>query len=382
MNLKKKNLLDSMSSEKQLRRYWSLLPVLLLILIIFLFGSLVGEKKDNVREERQRTLKTEDPGINVVTLKVTPHPIKDRINLPGRVEPYLDIKVSSEVQGKILRNHFNRGDRVSKGDVILSIDPKKYLFTFRAEKAAYEAALASKKRLESLYSKQFSNQSEIDNITAQVENLKARMENASLNLSNCNIKSPVPGILNDILFEEGEFVNYASTTAEIIQIDQVKIKVGIPESDISGVRHVESFRISVDALSGQTFDAKKTYIKKSTEQNVIVYTLELLTDNKDHILLPGMFARVEIIKKEIKNSISIPVYAVISNNHLDTVYVANNGSAELRNVTTGIQEGSRIQITEGLTEGDNVIITGQRNVTNGQKINIVRRINDLKELNQ
>ena len=112
-----------------------------------------------------------------------------------------------------------------------------------------------------------------------------------------------------------------------------------------------------------------------------MYDLELEITNTDHELLPGMFARVEIVKQDIPDSLSVPIYAIISNNNSHSVFVEYEDLAVKKEIEPGIQDGWMVQVKKGLTKGEKVVITGQRSLNDGQRLNVVREINDLKEMN-
>ena len=97
---------------KLLRALWSFLPAILIFLIIIGLSEWIGVKKEAITEERAKALKAEDPGVNVVTLAVTPQLIRDRINLPGIIEPWVRLDVLSEVQGKIISKNIKEGESV------------------------------------------------------------------------------------------------------------------------------------------------------------------------------------------------------------------------------------------------------------------------------
>ena len=162
MNEKMNGNFDDKSSGSSLGFFRSILLMLALLLVIILLGFMVQAKKEKIKNEQEQALKTEDPGINVIALKISPRTIRDRINLPGRIEPFIRLDIYSEVQGKVTQKNLSKGQSVSKGDLFLSIDSERYQNGFAAAKASFETSLASKKRLESLYQKQFSNKSELD----------------------------------------------------------------------------------------------------------------------------------------------------------------------------------------------------------------------------
>lgn len=357
-------------------------PVIIIFLIIIVLAFAVSAKKDIVKTAKKNSIKENTAPINIVSLKLSPKPIKDRINLPGLVKPWVQTVVSTEVTGLILDKKIVQGSFIKKGDIIANIDSAKYLNAYNAAKASYKSALASKKRLSSLYSAQLSNKSDLDNITAQAANYLASMKVAALDLEKCNIKAPVSGIINHTYIEEGSFMDIGVPVAEIIQIDKVKVIVGIPESDISQVRNLNKFEVKFDALKGQVFNAKKHYISKTTSSLARLYDLEITIPNGNHKILPGMFGRVEIVKQTIKGAVSVPLYSIIDSDKESYVYIVKKNIAYKQIIKTGIQEGWMIEVTEGLKINDELIIVGQRNVSDGQSVNIVQSVNDPEELSQ
>jgi RND family efflux transporter MFP subunit len=320
------------------------------------------------------------PDVNVVTLELTPGPIRDRMNLPGIVEPWVKYNIISEIRGKVVEKRIEKGVSVKAGDVIALIDPKDYKIALQAAKASYDTALASKNRLERLYKEQLASRSQYDDITAQVEQFRAQMDSAALNLERCVIKSPIAGRINNLHIEKGQYVNVSDPIAEILKMDQVKVVVGIPESDVSAVAGVDAFQVAFDALNGRTFAAEKYFLSKASDARARLYNLELRMDNASGEILPDMFARVEIVKKERPDALSVPLYAIIPLNKTQVVYVVEDNIVRARKIKSGIQEGWRIEIIEGLAAGDHVIVIGHRNVSAGQKINVIRTITTMEEL--
>jgi RND family efflux transporter MFP subunit len=215
-----------------------------------------------------------------------------------------------------------------------------------------------------------------------VENFKSAMDNAALNVARCEIKSPLNGLVNHLHIENGQYLRVADKVAEILQIDPVKVLVGIPESDVDATRKLTDFNLTIDALGGRKFHATKHYLSKTTENAARLYNLKLRLDNPDRIILPDMFARVEIVKQEIPDGISVPLYSVITRDDEQIVYVVKDGKAEMRRVELGFLDGWRSQVKAGLAIGDNVIVVGHRNVNDGQNVKIVRQVKDPKELLQ
>lgn len=358
---------------------WNALPLLLLsvtiVLIVSLF-SVINAKKTRIAEAQAKALANERPPTNVVLLDVQPGIIRDRINLPGIIEPWTDLELLAKISGEVIEVRVVEGDRVVQGEIIARIDPADYQIALDAARASYRLAFANLKRLQTLFEKNLIPKAELENIETQVQTTRSEMKNAELRLSRCNITAPMSGVIRRLDAKKGLLLSVADPIARILKIDRVKAIIGIPESDVATVRNIDTVKLTVQALNDRIFDGHKQVLTASPDNAARLYNLELAIANPDGMLLPGMFVRAEIVKKVAAASISIPLYTVITRNGEQYVYVAGEGVAQRRPVKLGILEDWRVQIKEGLVPGDRVIVEGHRNVEDGQRVNIVRIVSD------
>ncbi len=377
------NMGSDKSKNKLLKRVWGMLPSLtlvLLIIIIFTLSSRISSESDRIKAEKLAALHKERPPVNVVVLDLIPMPIHDRLDLPAQVEPWVELKVLAEVTGKVIALSAAEGDFVNKGEQIVLLDPRDYENTLTSIRAEYKLAQINLNRTKELLAEKLITRAQLDSDTARVETLAASLRNAELKLERCSIKAPISGIINHLDAKEGLYLNVQDPVAIMLDISNVKVSVGIPESDIDEVRQLSNFNITIDALDNRTVKGKKYFVSKSPESFAHLYKLEIEVSNPGEEILPGMFARVNIVKKEVKEGISVPLYSVISRSREQFVLTENNGKAEVRHVETGILEGWRMQITKGLAKGDRVIVVGQRDVDEGQEVNVVRSVTDPEDL--
>ncbi len=378
--------MDSLSTKNKLiKRIWKTMPSLFLLLmiigIIVLSSNIKGES-ERINADKMKALNRERPSLNVVVLDVTPKPIHDRLNLPAQVEPWVELKILSEVSGKVVEILANEGDYVNKGDIISRIDSRDYENELASVRAEYDLSKQELARSKNLYKEKLITKSRFDSDVAKVSKLSAQLKNAELKLERCTIIAPMAGVINRTDVEEGLYLNVQDPIAVILDISRVKACVGIPESDVDEVRRLTSFNITIDALGDKTIKGKKHFLSRSPESFAHLYKLEIEVPNPDGKILPGMFARADIVKREVKDSISVPLYSVITRVNEQFVYVENDGKAEVRMVETGILEGWKIEITKGLSKGDRVIVVGHRSLDEGQKVNVVRNVTDPEELFQ
>jgi membrane fusion protein (multidrug efflux system) len=356
---------------------WNALPLLFLmvtVVIIITLFSMISAKKARIAEAQASALAGERPATNVVLLDIEPTTIRDRINLPGSIEPWTDLELLAKINGEVIETTVAEGDNVIKGQVIARIDPTDYQIALDASKASYGLAYANLQRFQQLYKKRLIPKSELEKNETQVQTSKAEMDKAALNLSRCTITAPMSGIIRRLDAKKGLLLNVADPIARILEIDKVKAVVGVPESDVSTVRNIDTVQLTVQALNNRKIEGRKHVLAASPENIARLYRLELAIANPDRMLLPGMFVRAEIVKKVAKASLSVPLYTVITRNGEQFVYIEKDGLAQRRPVELGILEDWKVQIKKGLSPGDRVIVEGHRNVEEGQKVNVVRMI--------
>jgi RND family efflux transporter MFP subunit len=372
-------------ARKGLRRLFASLPLLSLLVmigVIIVLQSWIASEGKSIQSQKAAAMAKAPEPINVVALDIQPGPLNDRISLPGVVRPWVALKVVAEVPGKIVARKVAEGQNVEQGAVLALIDDRDYRNAHASASASYQAAKASHDRLSRLYKEQLATRAQLDDVVALMNTSKAAMDNAALNLERCAIRSATAGVVDRMHVETGQYLGSGDPVADVLRMDRVKIEVGIPESDVDAVRSIEHFQVAVDALKGCVFEGRRHYLAKSADSLARTYRLEIEVANPEGVLLPDMFARAEIVKQRIEDALSVPLFALISQQKGQAVYVAEAGTARLVPVQTGIQEGWQVQIREGLQAGAKVIVVGQRDTKDGAPVNLVRTINRAEELNQ
>jgi len=372
--------------RKILRLIWKCIPlpvVLLVILLVVLpLNKKISQKKAALADQQSKKNTSEKALTNVITMELIPALIMEKLNLPGVAKPWVSLEVVSEVKGKIINKLVVEGLHVKKGDILAVIDKSDYKNARDAALASYESALATEKRLKALVTKKFVTQSQLDDAIARVKTSEAELENANLNLSRCTIRSPIKGIVDRVHIENGTYLHSGDPLVKVLQIDQLKIEVGIPESDVDSVRKLKTFEMTIDALDGRSYTGEYHYLYKTADSMARLYHLEIRVENMDGLILPDMFARVRIIKNQDPQGISVPMYSTVTRNKKIGVYVENNGFVQFRPIIPGFQDGWKIQVPEGLAPGEHVVVVGHRIIGDGEQVNVTRTIRDMEELSQ
>lgn len=365
---------------RKLSRFLPLLVLLILIVLALGLGSRVNNEKSRLLEEKSNAVVQERPPVNVVVQEMAPALLRDRLNLPGMVEPWESLNILAEVRGMVEEVLVEEGDHVKQGDLIARLDTSDYENTINSTRASYNLALTNLKRLSGLHDQEIIARAEYDSIKAEVESLEADLAIAEMQLKRCYIRSSISGIVNVLPAQNGLYLAVGDPVATVLDIDRVKVIVGIPETDVDAVRKIDRFEVMIEALHEKKISGLKNFLAVAPESQAQVYRLELEVGNKSGEILPGMFARVEIIKNEFPEALTIPLYAVISRDNKHFVFLEEGNVAKLQEVSLGILDGWQIQITEGLAPGQRVIVVGQRSVDADQKLNVVKKVTHPAEI--
>ncbi len=359
---------------------WRTIPRLLLlamIVLIFIFSGAINKKKDSIAADKAAAVAQERPPVNTVVYAFSPSEIRDKINLPGTIDPWTRLELMAKVSGMITEVLVSEGDEVKKGDVLAQIEANDYRITLQRAKAAYKLAKSEYDRDKKVYAKGVIPTAELDAKETALETAKADLENAELQLSRCEITAPIDGVIHRLDAKVGLLLSFADPIAEILKIDKVKAVIGIPESDISAVRKLEEVEITIHALDDLVVTGKKHYLSSSPDTAARLYRMELEIDNSSREILPGMFIRADVVKRSVPNAISIPFYSVISRNNEQYVFIEKDGVAQKRSVELGIMEKWLVEVKNGLNVDEKLVIEGHRDIENDQKIKVVKVLTEL-----
>jgi membrane fusion protein (multidrug efflux system) len=362
---------------------WSIFPWLLvagIVAFLFFLGERIQHEKVRLEKAKQAAIKIDTVPVSVITLTLAPIRLEDKINLPGYVDPYEDLWVKAEVGGQIVNIPVKEGQTVKNGQILVELDDRDHRSRLSRVEAAYDLAKLEYDRIASLDSKGITAANRMDEVSAHLKDVAAQRDEARLALERTRIAAPISGRIDNLAAKQGDFIQSGVEVAQILQVDDVIIKVGIPESDVASLLNLESSEVVIEALGKRRVKGKKVFLSRQPRNLARLFDLELMVPNPDGQILPGMFARVELVKNVYEDALVIPLYAVINQGDQRFVFVENNGKAEKRLVTVGMLVDWQIQVVDGLEPGDRLVIVGHRLLDEGQVVDVVQNVSDPKEI--
>lgn len=329
------------------------------------------------------------PQVSVHIVKSAPLAVTTE--LPGRTDAYRVAEVRPQVSGIILHRNFTEGSDVKAGESLYQIDPATYQAAYDNAKgelvkaqAAANIAHLTVKRYVPLVGTQYVSKQEYDQAVATAQQAdasvvaaKAGVESARINLAYTKVTSPINGRIGKSSVTEGALVTNGQATAlaTVQQLDPIYVDVTQSSSDFMRLKQQTSLQkgdtSSVELLmeNGQPYPLKGTlqFSDVTVDESTGSITLRALFPNPQHMLLPGMFVRARIDEGTQPDAILVPQQGVTRTPRGDaTVLVVNEkNQVESRTVVAPQAIGDRWLITEGLKNGDRVIISGLQKVRPG-----------------
>jgi len=385
-----------------------ILKILLIVVAVLLIAAVVGKKQGWFGKAIT---------VKVAVEKVASRSIVEAVTSNGKIQPETEVKISPDVSGEIVELHVKEGDHVEKGVLLFKIKPEIYVSARERASAAVSSSKArlsqveaqliqaelSFNRSKSLWDEKTISQADFEQAEAQfkiakaekesalfaVKSSEASLKEANENLVKTTVYSPMKGTISSLSVELGERVIGANmmTGTEVLRVadlNRMEVVVDVNENDIIRVKLGDTAIIEVDAYLDRDFTGIVTEIANSAKSagltadqvtNFPVRILilresygDLITENNPSPFRPGMSASVDIRTSRKLNILTVPIQAVTT--RTDTTKLKMSGIEEIRtivflsdgkyalarDVKTGIQDNTNIEILSGLTEGDEAIV--------------------------
>ena len=307
----------------------------------------------------------------VKTQVVSPGMVDNAQTYVGIVEECEATAVSFTGMGVVKRMLVNEGQAVNKGQVIAEMDDTQARNLLNGAEAQMTQANDALARYKMLHDNGSLPEVQWVEIQSKVAQAQSQFEVAKKNLADCKLTAPVGGIIGKRLIGAGETALPSQAVVSILDISTVKVKVAIPEAEISGIGANTSSTIIIDAVKG-SFNGGR--IEKGVQADALTHTYDIRINvaNSDRKLLPGMVASVQFAATESQptGQLMVPVTAVQkkADGSLFVWTVANDSTAHRTTVRTGETMSNHIAIIDGMTEGSRVVTEGYQKLSEGTKV--------------
>lgn len=303
------------------------------------------------------------PVVSVVTAQAEDVDITNTFT--SNIEPFATNNIVSQTAGRIVSINAEVGQKVSKGQILAKMDDVNLAKT----RMQYINDSTELHRLTELYNIGAVSQADYDMVKLSLNVTKKTYENLA---ENTYLRSPINGVVTARNYDKGDMYSMAQPIFVVEQIQPVKMLVNVSESLFTQVHEGMEFDITVDAYPGESFKGKVNLLYPTVNAATHTFPVEVICENKDQRLRPGMFARVTATFGT-NHHIVIPDVAVVkqqgSGEHFVYVLKPDN-TVKYTLVELGKRMGNRYEIISGINEGDRIVTEGQIRLKDGVNVTV------------
>lgn len=350
----------------------TLIYIIVAAVLVGLAAYKIASNKEKQTQEVKEVAKQVDK-INVNVITVGRENINTDYSANGTFIPKQEMNQSSEISGRIVSVLVKEGSRVSAGQTLATIKRDAIEVDVTQAQNNLQNAIIDNQRYENAYKTGGVTKQQLDNSRLQLKNAQAAVRAQSVKVNDTNVRAGISGTINKKMVEPGTVVSPGTSMFEIVNINSLKLSVLVDESQVGKIALGQEVTINVNVLPGESFSGRITFIAPKSDAS-LNFPVEIEVQNRGN-LKAGMYATATFKTNhgaETQNMLTVPAEAFVNGVSSGQLFVVNNGIAKLIKVQTGKVYGDKVQILSGLNGGEQVVTSGQINLDNGSKINIVK----------
>lgn len=351
--------------------------IITIVVIVAALGLVAYVLMDNKRENEAKTAivaeKNAAVSVKIDTVKTEEVSLDFVSN--GHFEPIQELTFSAEKSGKVVKVLAKEGDYVTVGQTLAIVRSDVINVNAQTANATYQNAAADYSRYENAYKTGGVTKQQLDQAKLTMVNAKANLTQATINVGDTRIKAPISGFINKKYIEPGSILSAMPATElfDIVNVSKLKLKVTVAESQVASLKVGTTVTVSASVYPDKKFSGKITFIAYKADES-LNFPVEIeITNNTSKDLKAGMYGTAEFASnQQVQSMMVAPRNAFVGSVSSNQIFVVENGIAKLKKVTAGRVLGEKVEILSGLSNGEQVVVTGQINLQNGSKVEVIK----------
>jgi membrane fusion protein (multidrug efflux system) len=335
--------------------------------LVCLIGG--GCNEGNSRQANSRNSAGRGSKVPVNAVVVTPRALENKIFATGTLMANEEVELRPEISGRVINVYFQEGGRVRKGDLLLKINDSELKAQLKRKDLEEKLASDEERRKRSLLDINGISQEEYDKSVNALRMIQAEKEIIQSQLAKTEIVAPFDGTVGLRHVSEGSYVTNNMLAATMQDNDPMKVEFAVPEKYAlqieRGTDIVARIGESQEEYRGQVYA-----VESKIDLGTRTIRARAIIPNPNENLVPGSFARVEIMLERLPDAIVIPAEAVVPELSGEKVFVYRDGKAHAVPVRTGMRTEKSIHIIEGLNPQDTIVVTGLLQLSDGRAVEI------------
>ncbi|QPK64550.1 efflux RND transporter periplasmic adaptor subunit [Methylomonas sp. LL1] len=346
--------------------------LIVLLFTVLILGGIFGFKFYQIQQAISQMVPP--PPAVVAAATVKQEQWSSSLSAVGSLTAISGVDVSNEVVGKIKTIHFESGQSVKQGQLLVELDADTDLAELKGLQAEQDFAQVRFERSEKMIEKKYVSRSDYDQHKAMLDQAMAAVQAKKTLIDKKMIRAPFNGELGIRQVNLGEYLAEGKAIVSLQKLDPIYLDFSLPERHVSQLAKNQPISATVQAYPDRYFSGRIMAISPAVERDTRALKVRALVANQDKALRPGMFAQVQIKSGSNLQVLTLPDTAISYNPYGDSVFLIEQTEKGLtvqsRQVVTGQTREGRVEIVSGLRAGDKVVSAGQVKLRNGMPVTL------------
>ena len=327
------------------------------------------QQGDDVEEEQ--TDEEETPPVPVEVSAPVRGDIFATYTGTAPIEAFAEADVIAKVDGEVRELHVEEGDMVDKNQILATLDGDRLRLELSESQARLRKMQRDFQRNQELEEKGLISEGDFERIQYDLEALQASFNLASLELDYTQIRAPIAGVVSERYLKLGNTIKTGDPVFRVTSFDPLVAYMYVPEREFRQITAGQPVRIEIDALPGPPLIATVTRISPVVDPETGTFKITIELSDADQRIKPGMFGRMSIVYDKHENVLQVPRSAIIETASDTTIFVVEDGVGLRKTIETGFSSDGMVEITSGLTDGENVITVGHVGLKNEASVVVI-----------
>ncbi|MGB6604850.1 MAG: efflux RND transporter periplasmic adaptor subunit [Steroidobacteraceae bacterium] len=349
--------------------------IIAVVAVLVLFAIIAGIKTLSIMSMIAQAKRNASPAQTVTATTAHYSDWQPEVTAVASVRAVHGVNITTEVAGLVRSIEFRSGDDAKSGQLLVQLNADTDVATLHSLEAAADLSATVYERDKEQYAAQAISQAQLDADAADLKNKRAAAASQAATVAKKSLRAPFAGRLGITTVMPGQYLNTGDKVVSLSSLDPVYVDFNLPQEQLAVVHTGLTVRVSSDAFPKDAFTGKITAIDPAIDPTSRNFMAEATVDNPQHLLMPGMFAKVAVLAGAQQHYLTLPQTAITYNPYGSTVFLAVKDAsgkltAQQTFVTTGPTRGDQVAVLTGLKEGDQVVTTGQLKLKNGSPLDI------------
>ena len=345
---------------------------LIIFLSLLLFGGLFGWKFFQINEAIKNI---QVPPPTVVAATTVQHDEwQSYLSGVGSLVAVAGVDVNSEVAGKVKALHFESGQSVQRGQLLVELDSSTDVAELKGLEASQKLEQVKFARSQQLITRNFISKSDYDLNKATLDEAKAAVAAKKSMIEKKRIVAPFTGFVGIRKVNVGQYLAPGDGIVPLQQLQPIYADFTLPEQHLASLNVDQALTLTVQAYPDKIFNGRIAAINSGIDVATRSVKIRATLDNAERLLRPGMFVDVQVILNETKSVLTLPDTAISYNPYGDSVFVIESGkqglTVQLKQIITGETRVGRVEIVKGLQGNERVVSAGQVKLRNGMPVTL------------